>query len=318
LQKTHDGFLQDALAGLKGPRKTLPCKYFYDAAGSQLFDLICETPEYYPTRTELALLRESLDEIAFLAGPGADVVELGSCNSSKGRLLLKGLHAPRSYIPVDVSAAALRTAAREMQEAFPTVKVRPLAADFTAIEALPISQGDGGRVLFYFAGSTIGNFEPEAAVRFLLRLRALAPAGAVLIGVDLRKPRDILERAYNDAAGYTAAFNKNLLLHANRRLGADFDVDAFEHRAFYAEDLGRIEMHLCSRRDQTVRIGGETVRFRRGETIHTECSYKYTVEAFQKLARGAGFTPQCCWVDAQRLFSLHYLRAPEAAMPSYA
>jgi L-histidine N-alpha-methyltransferase len=300
--------LAEVLRDLSTPQKTLPCRLFYDDVGSRLFDRITKTPEYYPTRTELDLLADHLGEISDLVGPDADLVELGSCNELKARLLLRCLERPRTYVPIDVAANSLAAAAQRLRATFPTLEVAPMVADFTSLEALPTGVARRHRTLFYFGGSTIGNFAPNAAVMLLASWRALAPSSSLLIGVDLRKATARLEAAYNDSAGYTAAFNLNILAHLNARLGADFEVARFEHVAYYDEAQGRVEMHLRSRADQLVQIGPAKLRFRAGETIHTENSYKYTPESFQQLASRAGFRPLRCWVDTEGLFSLHYLK----------
>jgi dimethylhistidine N-methyltransferase len=301
-------FAADVLAGLSSPQRTLPCKYLYDATGSALFDKITTTPEYYPTRTEIGILRDRLAEIAELVGFGADVVELGGCNPQKARLLLAGLDEPRYYVPIDVAAAGLTAAARRMVAEFPGLRVWPLAADFAALDALPTPIASGGHTLYFFPGSTVGNFAPADAVALLANLRVLARHASLLIGVDLVKDKATLERAYNDASGYTAAFNLNILAHVNRRLSGNFDPDAWEHLAFYDEARQRIEMHLRSRRTQTVTIAGRQLTILKDETIHTECSYKHTVPGFQALAARAGFQAVRAWTDPDERFSVHYLR----------
>ncbi|MDE2197203.1 MAG: L-histidine N(alpha)-methyltransferase, partial [Gammaproteobacteria bacterium] len=235
------------LAGLREPQKTLPCKYFYDQRGSQLFDAICELPEYYPTRTELGIMEVHAADMAAALGPRVLLVEPGSGSSLKTRLLLDHLPQPRAYVPVDISRAQLVTAADRLNRLYPELEVLPVCADFCQSFAIPAPRRRAARTIIYFPGSTIGNFEPPAAIQLLRQLRRLAgPAGGLLIGVDLRKERSVLERAYNDAAGITAAFNLNLLRRLNRELQSDFDLSRFCHRAAYNETEGRIEMHLVS------------------------------------------------------------------------
>ena len=302
-------FLADVLGGLARPQKQLPCKYFYDERGSQRFDAICKTPEYYPTRTELAIMRRSAAEMAGLLGPRRVLVELGSGSAWKTRLLLRHLPRPAAYVPVDVSAEHLRRSAAEMARRFPDLAVKPVTADFTRAFEVPEAPFAGARRAVYFPGSTVGNFEAEQARSLLTRMAALCgPGGGLLIGIDLRKSRDVLEAAYNDREGVTAAFNLNLLERINRELGADFDLASFRHRAFYDEALGRIAMHLVSERQQVVRVGGRSFHFEPGETIHTENSHKYSVEGFAELAASAGWRLERTWTDADGLFAVQLYR----------
>lgn len=297
-------FAAELAAGLRAtPRRVSP-KWFYDAAGSRLFERICELPEYYPTRTELALLARHAGAMAAHIGPGAEIVEFGAGASRKVRLLLDALEAPRRFVPVDISGEHLAEAAAALRADYPRLDVQPLAADFTAGLALPPA---AGRRVGFFPGSSIGNFEPDAAAALLRRFAGWLGGGGLLIGVDLVKDPAVLHAAYSDAAGVTADFNLNLFARANRELGADFDLDAWAHSAFYNAPLRRIEMHLVSRRRQTVRFGGERFDFDEGDSVHTENSYKYTVDGFRALAAGAGFAPRAVWVDAARRFSLHWL-----------
>lgn len=302
-------FAADLLAGLRRQPKSLPCKYFYDAAGSALFDQICALPEYYPTRTELALLKDRAGEIAEKIGPEAEIVEFGAGSLRKVRLLLDALPSPRGFVPIDISAEHLHLAAEALRRDYPGLIVRPLAADYTRPFALPAMPKGARRRVGFFPGSTIGNFAPDDAVRFLRNAARLLRGGALLIGVDLVKHPAMLHAAYNDAAGVTAAFNLNLLARANRELGADFDLSGFAHYAFYNAPWRRIEMHLVSRRMQTVRVQDEEIRFSEGEAIHTEDSYKYTPDGFAAMAASAGFTPRQVWTDSARLFSLHWLES---------
>jgi dimethylhistidine N-methyltransferase len=298
----------DVLAGLRRRPRTLPCKYFYDARGSRLFEKICELDEYYLTRTELAILERSVAEMAHCLGPDCMLIEPGSGSATKTRLLLEALEDPVAWVPVDISRDVLLRSSESIDGAHPELEVLPVCADFTQAFGLPTPRRRPARRAVYFPGSTIGNFDPPEVVRFLARLRELcAPGGAVLVGADLRKDRKVLEAAYDDAAGVTAEFNLNLLLRVNRELGADFDLDRFRHRAVWDERRGRVEMHLVSTAAQTVRIGGESFSFAAGEAIHSESSYKYDLEGFAGLARAAGLAVARVWLDDRRWFSVQYL-----------
>ncbi len=304
-------FAADVLEGLAATPKRLPAKYFYDEAGSRLFERITELPEYYPTRTELRILESSAESIAGLADPGAALIEFGSGSTAKARLLLRHMASVRAYVPVDISAEFVNGEAARLQADFPALRVLPVAADFTGAFELPAAVKAGPR-LGFFPGSTIGNLEPHEVTGFLRRAkRALGQAAAFVVGVDLVKDPEVLYAAYNDSQGVTAQFNRNLLVRINRELGADFDVSAFEHHAFYHRELRRIEMHLASLRRQKVRILSKCFEFRAGETIHTENSYKYTIESFAALARGAGWSIGAVWTDPERYFSVQAL-VPEA------
>lgn len=308
LCEIETAFHADVLAGLSQPQKSLPCKYLYDDAGSELFERICALPEYYPTRTETALLRDRAAEIAACIGPHARLVEFGSGAGVKVRLLLEALDRPVAYVPVDISRSPLIASALALAKDFPSLRVQPICADYTRPFALPPAPPGIAVTAGFFPGSTIGNFDPAAAEAFLARAaRLLGPGAAMIVGVDLPKDRAILEAAYDDAAGVTAAFNLNLLTRINRELGADFDPEAFAHRAIWNAEESRVEMHLVSRTEQTVRIGTHRFAFREGETIHTENSYKYAPDAFATLARQAGFTPAALWTDPDTLFSIHAL-----------
>jgi dimethylhistidine N-methyltransferase len=309
LDGTDRGFLQDVLAGLRAPRKHLSAKYFYDRRGSELFEAITRLPEYYPTRTELAILDRYGPEIGAGLPPGAALVEFGSGSTAKVRRLLPHLSDLAAYVPVDVSEEFLRSEADELGRDFPRLRVEPVAADFTKPFPLPDDLRDAPKAGF-FPGSTIGNFEPELASALLGSFaRTLGPGATLIVGIDLVKDKAVLDAAYDDSAGVTAAFNLNLLARINRELGADFDFDAFAHQAFFDENLGRIEMHLVSRRSQLVTVAGVPFHFGSGETIHTENSYKYTVPGFRALARGAGWEHRSVWVDPDGLFSVHALTA---------
>jgi len=302
-----DGFRDEVLRGLRQQQKEIPSKYFYDERGSRLFDRICELEDYYPTRTEAAIMREHVAEMAELLGPSCLLIEYGSGSSTKTRILLDHLREPAAYVPVDISCEHLLRAAADLRQVYPGLRVLPVCADYTAHFELPDRDGAVARTAVYFPGSTVGNFHPEQAREFLRHVVDVAgPGGALLIGVDLKKDPRILERAYNDREGVTAAFNLNMLARINRELGAEFDLDAFRHHAFYNEDHGRIEMHLVSLRAQTVRVGNVAIAFREGETIFTESSYKYDRDEFAQLAGRVGWTVERVWTDAQGLFSVQY------------
>lgn len=310
LHPSHKDIRADVLAGLKSPRKWISSMYFYDARGSQLFDQITELDEYYPTRTERDILQRYGEDMATALGPDSLLIEPGSGSSEKVRLLLDHLRAPVAYVPVEISREHLTRAAAQINSAYPALEVLPVCADFTQDYDIPVPTRAAQRRVVYFPGSTIGNFEPADALALLHNFRRVAKdAGALLIGVDLRKDRETLEAAYNDRQGVTAAFNLNVLTRFNRELGADFVLDAFRHHAVWNDAESRIEMHLVSLRDQTVHIGNEAIAFRQDEYIHTESSYKYTPEGFNKLANQASFELQQVWMDDKKLFSVQYLEA---------
>jgi dimethylhistidine N-methyltransferase len=302
-----DEFLRDVLRGLTRPHKELPCKYFYDERGARLFEQICDLPEYYLTRCELAILARHAGDMARLLGPRCVLVEYGSGAGRKTRLLLDRLADAAAYVPVDISREQLLRSAGQLARRYPALEVVPLCADFTRPFTLPPLRHPAQRRAVYFSGSTIGNFGPAEATALLGRIaRLCGPGGGLLIGVDLKKEARLLEPAYDDRQGVTAAFNLNLLARINRDLGADFDLERFEHRAFYDARHGRIEMHLVSRQAQVVHVGGTPVRFAAGETIRTEYSYKYSREEFARLAQAAGMEVRQVWTDEQGLFSVQY------------
>jgi L-histidine Nalpha-methyltransferase len=307
LEDATDSFRNAVLAGLTKPRKAIPSKFFYDAEGSQLFEEICELDEYYPTRTEIALLAANAKAIAAELPQRALLVEFGSGASVKVRLLLDALGTTLGYIPIDISRDHLLDSARSLALDYPGLRVCPVCADFTVPFRLPSTLPKAPRIGF-FPGSTIGNFHPSEAVRILRQMaRALGSTGRLLIGVDLKKDSRILYNAYNDRAGVTAAFNTNLLRRINRELGGTFKPETFMHRAFYDAEAGRVEMHLVSRQQQVVHVDGRSFRFAEGESIHTENSYKYSVEEFATISKAAGCHPIRAWVDAEKLFSVHLL-----------
>ncbi|KAA0011328.1 L-histidine N(alpha)-methyltransferase [Billgrantia pellis] len=297
---------EELLAGLIATPKFTSPKFLYDRRGSELFDAICRQPEYYPTRTEEAILKAAKAEIAEVVGPHAALIELGSGASRKVRLLLEALR-PACYLGVDISRDFLWESTRRLATDYPWLEVHAACADFTCPMVWP--EGFGGeRPVAFFPGSSIGNFTPDEAEGFLCGLAELLPVGGgLLIGVDLIKDRTVLDAAYNDAAGITAAFNLNLLERLRHEFDADVEPSRFQHQAFYNESDSRIEMHLVSRCDQTVRVAGERIRFVEGESLHTENSYKYSVEGFRRLAACAGFESRAQWTDPDALFCIHYL-----------
>jgi dimethylhistidine N-methyltransferase len=288
----------------------LPCKYFYDATGSELFERITTLDEYYPTRTELALMKRHAPEMAALLGRRCLLIEYGSGSSTKTRLLLDHLIEPAGYAPIDVSCEHLHRSAQELSAEYPDIEMLPLCADFTRPLDAPTPRKPAARRVVYFPGSTIGNLTPDEAIALLRRTAQLCgPGGGLLLGADLRKDPRILEAAYNDSQGVTAAFNRNILVRINRELGGDFVVEQFAHRAFYNAAQGRVEMHLVSLRDQTVHIGKAEFFFAAGESIRTEYSHKYSLIGLRVLAEAAGFTVARVWTDELQYFSVLYLTA---------
>jgi len=310
-----DGDVADILAGLEREPRSLPSRLFYDEAGCALFGRITELPEYYVTRSEMALLAAHAEEIAASVRSGSVLVEYGASDESKGAVLLRAAAGRLSaYVPIDIAGPALDALRERMRQSHPGLEVRPVEADFTAPVALPEIAADRPR-LGFFPGSTIGNFEPDMVVRFLRQARADLSRDAgrdparFVIGTDLRKQRSVLVPAYDDAAGVTAAFNRNILRHVNRLVGADFDPELFAHRAVWNEREGRIEMHLVSRLPQVVRVAGHAISFAAGEGIHTESSYKHTRDGFLDLAGQAGWAPDGFWTDPEGRFGMHRLIA---------
>ena len=308
LVQEEDGFLASVRAGLRRHPKSIPPKFFYDAHGSHLFDLICTTPEYYPTRTEISILEHHGAEMAEMIGTSCTLIEFGSGSGIKTPLLLKHLSGDAVYVPIDICESHLMQSTQRLQRMFPALKMQPLCADYHQLPTHAIGRHSGKRKVVFFPGSTIGNCTPEEAVLLLSSIAKLVgPDGALLIGVDNKKPVEILNAAYNDADRYTSAFNLNLLTRMKCELGAQLNVDQFSHHAFYNEEHGRIEMHLVSHCRQAICIGKETFPFGEGETIHTENSYKYTAPEFKKLANAGGWHLKFTWCDADRLFNVHYL-----------
>ena len=300
-------FLSEAIAGLSSTPRTLPCKYFYDARGAALFQKISELPEYYLTRAELQILDRYCGDIARALGPNIELIGLGTGAGTKTRILLEKLEAPAAYIPVDISKKQLERSTASFRKILPTLEILPVCADYLEPIRLPSPARQALRKIVYFPGSTIGNFEPDAARQFLQRVaNHCRRGGGLLIGVDLQKDRHVLERAYNDSAGVTAQFNLNLLARANRELGADFDLEQWQHYAVYNSTESRIEIYLISEIDQTVRLQDRQFDFRAGERIATEYSYKYTKESVIELTREAGFDFSQMWTDDARWFGVFY------------
>jgi len=303
-----EDFAGSLIAGLAKTPKEIACKYFYDAVGSYLFERICELPEYYQTRTEMALLRRHAGEMAALIGKNVEIVEFGAGSLRKVRILLDAVQDIRAYTPLDISGCYLSDVVRTLAADYPALTLRPLVGDFTGPLEIPALPGNPRRAGF-FPGSTIGNFKPDAAMALLRRMRASLDGGGLLIGADLVNDPARLHAAYNDAAGITAQFNKKLMLRANRELGADFDSNAFAHYAPYNPAAHRVEMYLVSLKRQSATIGGEIFDFAPGEPVHTEDSHKYTIESFREMAARAGFNPRAVWTDEERLFSVHWLES---------
>lgn len=309
----RDNILADTLSGLSADPKRLPSKYFYDARGSELFERICEQPEYYPTRVEIAIMRDNIDAIAAALGPNVRLVEYGSGAGVKTRLLLRHLESPVAYVPVEISRSAVSESVASLGSEFPEIEMLPLCADFTRPIALPHATRAPRQTVVYFPGSTLGNFEPEDALRLLRQMRGEAMQGGgvldggVLIGIDLVKGKQELEAAYNDAAGVTAAFTLNLLARLNREIGADFDLDGFCQRARYNVLAGRIETHIVSNHNQDAHIDGRTFHFATDEAMLVEYSYKYTLESFGRLAERAELRVAEVWTDPAEQFSVQWL-----------
>jgi dimethylhistidine N-methyltransferase len=309
-------FAVDVLKGLSATRKRVPPKYFYDAIGSKLFDRITEQPEYYPTRCEMRILQDNAGDIAKLISPGAALVEFGSGSNKKARILLASAPVLAAYVPVDICGEMVEQEAAELRPDFPYLNVHPVTADFTQDFELPEEAKSAPLRVGFFPGSTIGNFEPHEAAAFLRNAaKILGPNSKLIIGADLIKDAEILNAAYNDEAGITAEFNLNLLVRMNRELGGTFKLDTFEHHAFFNRERNRVEMHLASLKRQKVKVAGECFEFRAGETIHTESSYKYSVESLGALARGVGWTPSGVWTDEKKYFSIQAFTLAGPAAP---
>lgn len=304
--KVDARLLTDVIEGLSKDQKTLPSKYFYDERGSELFELICELEEYYPTDAEVEIMEKNIEEIAELLGEKVQLIELGSGSSMKTRLLLVHLNKLAGYVPVDISEEFLLTVSEKLRSEYPDLNIDPVAADYTSTFKIP-ANSDAEKKVIYFPGSTIGNFIRSDVKSFLKTVSSMIGSGdGMLIGVDNKKDSQILERAYNDEKGITGEFNLNVLMRLNRELEADFDMEYFEHNALYNAGKGRVEMHLVSKKEQEVRVGGHLFSFRKGETIHTENSYKYTADEFSDLASDY-FNLEHTWTDRRNYFNVHYL-----------
>ncbi|MBR72781.1 MAG: L-histidine N(alpha)-methyltransferase [Rhodospirillaceae bacterium] len=300
-------FLREILAGLGKRQKEIPSKWFYNETGSSLFEEICELEEYYPTRTEIRILHDNIKHIVDLIKPGTSLIELGSGNGKKIRILLDVLTPPYSYIPVDISHQYLFSSSKELQNNYQDINIVPVHADFTKKFVLPDNELDNSKLIF-FPGSSIGNFSPSCAIKFMSHIRkTLGSDCNFLIGIDLKKDIQLLEAAYNDKKGITAKFNSNILLRANNELGANFHVNLFDHKAIWNKSMGRVEMHLISKLNQEVIIKGNKFFFKKGETIHTENSYKYTLDEIKLMVKKAGWHLKKSWIDSEKYFSVNYL-----------
>lgn len=300
-------FKEEILNGLRNDPKQTDPKLLYDAEGSRLFEQITQLPEYYPTRTELNIMKKDSEDISEMIDKEATILEFGSGSHTKISLLLESLQSPSAYIPVDISKSILEQSVNHLSRRFPKLMIKGICADYTKVFQLPIEVRRAKKRVVFFPGSTYGNFEPLIGQNFLKKTAKLLQKGdGLLIGVDTKKDRAVLENAYNDQQGITAAFNKNLLDRINREHNADFDVTTFSHEAFYNEQIGRIEMHLKSSLKQQVTIERETFEFQKGESIHTENSYKYDIEQFKKIAEQCGFNRERVWMDVGGQFSIHY------------
>ncbi len=309
LEPEIEDFGEAVVKGLSSEHKTLPCKFFYDLRGSQLFDEICELEEYYVTRTEVNLLKENAAEISQCLGDNCHLVEFGSGSSTKVRILLDALQQAAGYTAIDISRDHLIASCAELAESYPGLAVSAVCTDYSEALEIPALGSSSGRPVAFFPGSSLGNFDAKDAIVFLGRVAAFLSqsGGGLLIGVDLKKDEAILNAAYDDAKGVTAAFNLNLLVRANAEIDAGFDLSGFRHKAFYNADIGRVEMHLVSTKKQSVTIDGKTIDFEPEERIHTENSYKYSLNQFAGICQEAGFISSKLWCDADQLFSVHYL-----------
>ena len=303
-------FMHDMRTALSQTPKRISPKYFYDQAGSALFDRICELPEYYPTRTELSILQSHAADMSECMGENADIIEFGAGSLQKIRYLLNVARNPARYVPMDISGSHLKAASAELQTEFATLKILPVVADYTNPWHLPSSILGAGKRVAFFPGSTIGNFSPAQAHTFFQNCVQHLSGGALLLGVDLIKSPEVLHAAYNDSQGVTAAFNLNMLTRANRELGCDFDPTQFAHSAFYNAPLKRIEMHLLSLKSQIVHLNGVAYAFEQGETLHTEYSHKFTIAGVQQAAHSAGLETGPVWTDPHQYFGLFWLTIP--------
>jgi len=307
-ETVNEEFLNDVIVGLAHSPKRLPCKYFYDERGSQLFDQICELPEYYLTRTEQAIMNDHAAEMAEQLGESVMLVEFGSGSSQKSRVLIENLISPAAYVPIDISREHLLKTAEDLRERYSDLEIIPIVADFTEPLTLPKSKNLASHAAVYFPGSTIGNFTQQGAEKLLKSIASmLGEEGGLLIGIDLQKESSIIHAAYNDSAQVTDEFNLNLLQRANRELDADFEMDSFSHKAVYNPDDGRVEISIVSDVEQEVSIADETFEFEKGEEIHTEFSHKYTIEGFAEMAARAGFALHKSWTDDNEMVAVLHL-----------
>ena len=300
--------LEEVIRGLEKDQKSLPSKYFYDERGSKLFEKITELKEYYPTRTEISIMRDNMPDIIRILGSDIILAELGSGSSKKTRLLLDHLSCITSYIPIEISEQYLANVVQKLNREYPDLQIDPVCTDYTTPFQLPDISKPYNNIVFFYPGSTIGNFQPLQAKSFLSNLSSLLnPGDSMLVGVDLKKDINVLEAAYNDRQGVTAQFNKNILRHINHKLDANFDLGKFRHKAFYNDEKGRIEMHLVSSKNQTVTIEGQIFQFEKDESIHTENSYKYSIAEFKTLV-SEWFSVEKIWTDPNDYFSMQYLQ----------
>jgi dimethylhistidine N-methyltransferase len=308
LEPERERFCTEVISGLRKSPKELPPKYLYDEHGSYLYERICALDEYYIPRTEAAIMNAHIKEMVELIGQNVLLIEYGCGSCTKTRILLDHMRNPAAYVPIDISREQLLHVAEVLDQNYPGLEILPVCADYTRDFELPVPGQPGYRTVVYFPGSSIGNFDQPSAIDFLQHIADVCrPDGALLIGVDLKKDIDMLHRAYNDREGVTAAFNLNLLERINRELNGDFQLERFQHHAFYNREEGRIEMHLVSLRDQTVHLGNVSIHFTEGESIWTESSYKYSLTEFEKMAATAGFRVAKVWTDGQQWFSVQYL-----------
>lgn len=308
LEPKATNMLKEVLVGLSKSQKAIPPKFLYDKKGSEIFEKICELPEYYPTRAETEILQKNAKEMASIIGENALVIEPGSGSGEKVKYLLRDLKSPAGYVPIEISKDILLRMTEEFGDEFPQLRVLPVCADFSQDIELPVSiDSQSGRKIIFFPGSTIGNLSPDEAIQFLRKFSLMMePNGGLLIGVDLKKDKETFQLAYDDPQGVTADFNLNLLERLNREVDASFETRNFRHQAFYNEELGRVEMHLKSLIPQLVRVNQTVFRFREGETIHTENSYKYSVEEFCELCAKAKLKIKQYWKDSKNLFCVYY------------
>jgi len=308
MEERRQTMLKEVITGLSKSQKTLPSKYFYDNRGSELFEKICQLDEYYLTRTELSIMRNNINDICRALGGNISLVELGSGSSKKTRLILDHANNIHSYIPVDISEDFITDIVKDLEKEYPNLKIQPVAADYTKSFSIPENCESGSRKIAYYPGSTIGNFTRDNARHFIGSISQLVgKEGGLLIGFDLIKDRKKLIEAYDDSAGVTAAFNKNILVRINRELNADFSIDGFDHKALFNESAERIEMHLVSTSDQKVTVSGREFFFEEGETIHTENSHKYSMESFRKMT-APYFENVTSWTDAEGQFCIQFLQ----------